>query len=44
MKVFCVRTQGYKTQVEFMSKEEFARFIDLLGDRLKRIWVEIKEA
>jgi hypothetical protein len=43
MKVFCVRTRGYKTPVEFFSKEEFVRFIDLLGDRFERLWFEVKD-
>jgi len=43
MKVFCVRTRGYKTPVEFYSREDFVRFIDLLGDKVEQLWVEVKE-
>ncbi len=43
MKVFCVRTQGYKTVLEFGSREAFERFIDSLTDGLERLWVELKE-
>jgi hypothetical protein len=43
MKVFCVRTEGYKTPVEFFTREEYVRFIDLLGDKLERLWVEVRE-
>lgn len=44
MKVFCVRTQGFKTVVEFPTKEEFERFINSLSEGLERLWVEVKEA
>lgn len=43
MKVFCVRTQGYKTALEFDTKQDYVNFIDKLGDRLERIWVEVKD-
>lgn len=43
MKIFCVRTLGYKTAVEFITVEEYRRFVDLLGDKLERIWVEVRE-
>jgi cell division septum initiation protein DivIVA len=43
MTVFCVRTNGFKKGREFSDKGEFDRFVDLLGDRLERLWVEVRE-
>jgi len=43
MKLFCVRTEGFKTVVELPTVEKYREYIDLLGDRLEWIWVEVKE-
>jgi len=43
MKIFCVRTSGYKNGREFSDKNEFDRFVDLLGDRFWKLWFEVKE-
>lgn len=43
MKVFCVRTNGYKIEKKFFSKQEFDDFVNLLGDRFWNLWFEVKE-
>jgi hypothetical protein len=43
MKVFAVRTQGYKTRIEVLSKAEFDKIIDDLGDCLEFVIAEVKE-
>jgi len=43
VKVFCVRVKGYKTAIEFFSRRDYENFVDVLGDKLANVWVEVKE-